>query len=108
MICSTINSSEYYNSYKDDAESDAQINQLVATHTSNRNKRKVTDTDTSNENSQQKLLIKRTIPVIIQSIDPPIADGVAASRETLHARQTITSKEIVTDAVRVFSKILQW
>ena len=37
---STINNSEYYNSDEDDAESDPKIDQLVATHTSDRKERK--------------------------------------------------------------------
>ena len=43
---STINDSAYYNSDK----SDAKGNPLLATHTSDRKKRKVTDTDTTNGN----------------------------------------------------------
>ena len=108
---STIKYSGYYNSDEDDAESDTNSDQLVATHTSDGKKRKFTDTDTNNGNSPQKFLINRTIPVIIPPIDPPIADGVAASRGTLHANHTIASKEIVTDAARSgarVSKILRW
>ena len=98
---SKINDSAYYNSDKDDAEIDPKSDQLVATNTSDRKKRKVTDTDTTGRNSPHKLLINRLIPEIIPikipSINPPIADGVAASGETLHARQKITSEEIVTN-----------
>ena len=88
-LCSIINDSGYYNSDEDDAESDPKSdpksNQLVAACTSDGKKRKVADTDTTNGNSPQKLLINRTIPVIISLIDPPIADWVAASIGTFHA-----------------------
>ena len=62
---------------------------------------KVTDTETSNGNSPQKLLINRIIPEIIPFFIPPIepttTDGVVASGGTLHVRRTIISKTIVTD-----------
>ena len=54
---STINDSEYYNSEKDDTESNPKMYQLVATHISDGNKRKFTDTNTTNINYPQKLLI---------------------------------------------------
>ena len=57
VIQSTINNSAYYNSEEDDAESNPNSDPKVATHTSDGNKRKVTDTDTTNVNSPQKLLI---------------------------------------------------
>ena len=97
---STNNDYGYYNLDEDDAESDSKGNQLVATHTSDGKKRKITDTDTTNGNSPQKLLINRTIPVIIPPIEPPIADGVASSRETFYLRQMSDLKEIVTDTAR--------
>ena len=50
---STINDSKYYNSDKDDAESNPKMYALVATNTSGGNKRKVTDTDTTNRNSHK-------------------------------------------------------
>ena len=97
---STINNYRYYNSDKDDAESDPKSVQLVATRTNDGKRKKVTDTGTNNENYPQKLLISRTIPVIIPPIDPPIVDGVAEIIGTFHARQTITLKGIVTNAAR--------
>ena len=97
---SKINNSGYNNSDKDDAESDQKSDQLVATHTSDRKKIKITDTNTTNINCLQKILINQTIPFIIPPTDPPITNGVAASRVILHACQTIESKDIVTDAVR--------
>ena len=50
---STIKYSAYYNSDEDDTESDPKIDPLVATHTSDGNKRKLTDTDTTNINYPQ-------------------------------------------------------
>ena len=51
---STINDSAYYNSDKNNAESNPKIDPLVATHTSNGKKIKFTDTDTTNGNYPQK------------------------------------------------------
>ena len=51
---STINNYAYYNSDEDDAESEPKSDQLVANHTSDGNKRKVTGTDTTNGISPQK------------------------------------------------------
>ena len=106
-IDSTIKDSAYYNSDEDDTESDPNTDLLVATHTIDGKKRKVTDTDTTNGNSPHKLLINWTTPVIILPIEPPITDGVTAVRGTLHARQMIASKEIVTDAALSGAHILR-
>ena len=104
---STINDSAYYNSDKDDAERDQKSDPLVATHTSDGKKRKVTDNDTTNVNYPPKLLINRTLSIITPSINPRIADGITAGRGTTHVLQEIASKVIVTDAARVFSEILR-
>ena len=104
---SIINNSTYDNSDKDDAERDPKIDQLISNHTGDRKKIKITDTDTTNINFSQKLLINQTIPVIIPPTDPPIVDGVAASRGSLHARQTIASEDIVTDAARTDACVFQ-
>ena len=106
MLHSTINNSAYYNSDEDDAESDPKSDPLVATRTSDRKKRKFADTDTTKANYQQKLLINRTIPVIILPIDPPIVGGVAESIGTLHACQRIVSKKIGTDAACSGTRVL--
>ena len=45
-----INDVGYYNSDESDAEGDTASNPKVATHTSDKKKRKATDTDTSNVN----------------------------------------------------------
>ena len=94
---STINDSTYYHSEKNNAKSDPISDQVVATHTSDvRGKKKLTDTDTSNKNSQPKLLINRLIPRIIPVFIPPInqttADRVSASGGNWHAVNTILSK----------------
>ena len=86
MIDSTINDSAYYSSDKNDIEGDPKSNRLVATHTIDGKKRKITDNDTTNGNSPQKSLINRTIPIIIPPIDPRIPDRVAAGRGTTYAR----------------------
>ena len=106
-IDSTINDSAYYNSDKNDAEGNPKSDPLVATHTSDVKNRKVTDTDTTNGNSPQKILIDRTLLIIIPPIDPRIADGVAADIGTAHARQTPTLKVIVTDAARSSARIFR-
>ena len=67
---SKINYSAYYNSDKYDAEGNPKSDPLVATHTRDEKRRKVTDTDTTNEYNPQKLLINRTPPIIIPPIDP--------------------------------------
>ena len=74
----TSNDAAYYNSDKNDAEGDTASDPKVATHTSDVKKRKVTDT--SNRNTQQKILINQTLPIITRSIDPRIDDRVAIYR----------------------------
>ena len=97
---STINDSAYYNSDEYDAEGDPKIDPLLATHISDGKKRKVTDTDTTNGNPPQKLLINQTLLMIILPIDPRVEDGVPAGRGNTYARQTPASKVIVTDTAR--------
>ena len=50
MLQSTINDYAYYHSENNDAGSDPKSDQAVATHTSDGNKIKFTDTDTTNGN----------------------------------------------------------
>ena len=52
-------------------------------------------------------MIIQTIPVIIPPIYLPILDKVAASRGNLHARQTISSKEIVMDLACSDARVLR-
>ena len=94
---STSNNYAYYNSEKSDTEGDPKSYTVVDTHTRGGKKRKVTDTDTTNGNYPQKLLINRTLPMIIPTIEPRIVDGIAASRGTTHERQNPALKVIVTD-----------
>ena len=83
---------------------DPKIDSLVATRTSEVNERKITDIDTTNGNSPHKLILNRLIPKIIPGvispIDQTITEDVAGIGETLDARQTVLSKEIVMDAAR--------
>ena len=99
---SIINDSAYYHSEEYDAESDTNSHTKVATRTSDRKKRKFTDTDTNNRNSPQKSLINCIVPEIIPFIIPLIyqttVKGFAVSGDTLHVYRTIHLKEIVTDA----------
>ena len=82
-----MSNSAYYDPEEDDAVSDQKSNSLVATHTSNGNKRKITDTDTTNGNSPHKLIPNRIIPKIIPGtiypIDQIITEYVAGIGETL-------------------------
>ena len=71
---------------------------LVAIHTSDRNERKITDTDTTKVNSPHKLLTNREIPAIIQGVIPLVnkttAGGIATSRKDLHVLCAVFQKEI--------------
>ena len=79
--------------------------------TSGGKKIKFTDTDTTNGNYPQKLLINRIIPDIIPVFIPPnnqtAADGVAASGGTLHAVRTILSKYIATDVMHSAARVVK-
>ena len=101
-IQSTISDSAYYDSEEHAALSNPKIDSSVATNTSDRNERKITETDTTNRNYSQKLILNRLIPNIIpgatRTIDQTIMEDVAGIRETLEACQTVLSKEIVMDA----------
>ena len=109
---STINNFVYYNSEEDDVESNPNRDPKVATHVSDRKKRKVTDTDTNNVNSPHKLLINRLIPEIIPVLIPTIyqtaMDGVAAIGGTFHAQCTILLEDIVTDAAHSAAHIFTY
>ena len=101
-IQSTISDSAYYDSEEHDAISNPKSDLLVATHTSIGNKRKITDNDTTNGNSPHKLILNRLIPKIIpgtiRTIYQIITEDVARIGDTSDARQTVLSKDIVTDA----------
>ena len=104
---STINDSVDVHSKKNDQKS----NPLVSTHTSDRNKRKMTDTDTNKGNSPHKLLTNREIPEIIQGVIPPVnqttAYGVATNGWSLHAVHAVIHKKIVTGATRSAAGVLK-
>ena len=109
-IQSTIRDSAYYDSEEHNAVSDLKSDSLVATYTSDRNERKITDTDTTNGNCPHKLILNRFIPKItpgaFRPINQTITDDVVGTGETLKVRQTVLSKEIVTDAARSGVRIL--
>ena len=96
----TINDAGYYNLDKNDTEGDPKSDPKEATHTSDEKKGKDIDTDTTNRNYPQKILINRTILTITTPIDLRILDKVAAFRGTLYALQMPTSKVIIMDAAR--------
>ena len=97
---SKINDYSYYHSEEDIAERDPKSDPLVATHTSDVNKRKITDTDTTQGNSPQKSLTNREIPAIIQGLIPSVnqttADGVATSGSALYTVCVFFHKDIFT------------
>ena len=103
MLDSTLNNSADDHSNKNFTKSDPNSDLLVATHTSDENERKITNTDTTKENPQHKLLMNREIPAIIQCIIPLVkkmtVDGVAIIGRDLHAIHTVLHKEIVTGAM---------
>ena len=110
-IQSTVSDSVYYNSEEDDAISDPKSDSLVATQTSDRNERKITDIDTTNGNSPHKLILNRLIPNIIpgaiRPIEQMITEDVAGIQETLDACQTVLLEEIVMDAACSGARIFQ-
>ena len=106
-IQSTISDSSYYNLEEHDAVSDPKSDVLVATHTSDENKRKITDTDTTNVNSPHKLFLCQIIPGAIRQIYQTIMEDVAVIGETLYTRMMVLSKEIVTDAAHIGARIFQ-
>ena len=110
-IKSTFNYSACYDSEEDGAESDPKNDSLVAIHTSDGNKRKITDNDTNTGNSAHKLLTNREISLIVQGVNSPVkhttADGVTKIIGDLHAVRTVLHKEIVTDTTRSTAGVLK-
>ena len=96
---------------KNFSKSDPKSDPLVATHTSDRNERKITDTDTTKGNSPHKLLTKREIPAIIQGVilmvNQMTVDRVATSGWTLYVVRAILHKEITTGATRSAASVLK-
>ena len=109
---STISVSADDHSDKNDAEIDPKSDQVVATHTSDGKKRKVTATDTTKGNSPYKLLTNRKIPAIIPSVIPLVnqmtADGVATSGRAFHEVHVDLHTEIVTGAAHNTAHVLKY
>ena len=101
----TINNTEYDNSDANDAGGDPTSNPKVDTHTSDRKKRKVTDT--SNRNLQQKLLINRTLLIITTPIHPQIDNMVETSGASTIKLSTPCTTEVITDAAPRKARSLQ-
>ena len=105
MIQSKISDSAYCDLEEHDAVSNPKIGSLVATHTSDKNERKIPDTDTTNRYSLHKLILNRLIPKItpgkILPIEQTIPEDVTGMGENLDAHKMVISKEIVTDAATV-------
>ena len=104
----TINDARYYESDSanvDDAKSDPASDPKAANQTSDGKKRKVTDT--SNEDSQQKLLSNRTLLIITTGIGPRIDNRFETCGGTPHVRPTPTSKVVITDVTRSSVRIFQ-
>ena len=80
-------------------------NPKVATQTSDRKKRKVTDT--SAVNLQQTSLINRTLTIITMRIDTQIPDRIANCGGKSHAGTMPTTKGVITNAVRSSPHIIQ-
>ena len=108
---STINDSTDDHSNKNVTESDPKSNQLVATHTSNRKKRKTADTDTTKGNYPHKLLTNREnpaiVPFVILLVNQTTADGVAKGGRALHAVCAVLHKVIITAATRSAAGVLK-
>ena len=111
MPQSTIKNSEDDHTNKIFSKSDPKSDPLVATHTSDRNERKITDTDTTKGNSPHKLLMSREIPAIIQGVillvNQMTMDRVATSGWTLYVVHAVLHKEIVTGATRSAAGVLK-
>ena len=90
---------------KNDATCNPESGPKVATHTSDRNKRKVTDT--SNGYSQQKLLSNRTLPITTKTTNPRIPDRFATCGGTPHDLARPTTKAVITYAARSSEHVLR-
>ena len=97
-IQSTINDSAYYDSEKDDKESDPNSNPKVGTHT-------------TNVKSPHKLFINwltpEITPVAIPPIEQTIAEDYSGSGDTFQSCRTILLKDIVTYAARSGMHVLR-
>ena len=75
----------------------------LATHITN----VISDTDTTNGISTQKLLINPTIQVVVGPITLLVASGVEGAQESLRPRQTVILQANVTDAARPCAHIFR-
>ena len=109
---STINNSADDHSKINFAESDPKINPLVATHNSDINERKITDTGTTKGNSPHKLLTNRKIPAIVQGVLVPVTQmtvgGVLTSGRALYAIRAVFHKEIITGAMHIAAGVFKY
>ena len=84
---------------------------MVDTHTSGKQKGKITDTDSTKVNYPHKCLTNKEIPAIIQGVIPPVnqtnADKVATSVRVLYVLCAILHKEIFTGASRSAAGVLK-
>ena len=104
----TINGARYYESDSanvDDAKSDPASDPKAANQTSDEKKRKVTDT--SNEDSQQKLLSNRTLLIITTGIGPRIDNRFETCGGTPHVLATPNMKVVITDASRRSANVIR-
>ena len=102
----TINNAEYYvsgSANTNDAKGDPASNPKTVNHTSDRNKRKVTDT--SNGILQKKLLSNWTLPIVTTTMDPRIGDRIVTYGGTTHTLETNMTKEVIMDAVRSSARV---
>ena len=77
----------------------------IYNHTSDRKKRRVTDT--SNGYLQQKLLSYRTLPIITMTMDHRIENRVATYGASLHKLLTTETTEVITDEVRSSARVIR-
>ena len=104
----TINDARYYesdSSNANDAKGDPASDLNIATPTSDRKKRKVTDT--SNGYLQQKLLSNWTLLIITTTINPRIDNRVAPCEAYPHKIATPQTMKIITDTACSSARVLR-
>ena len=103
-----INNSGYYESdsaNENDAKGDPASDLKVATQTSDGKKIKVTDT--SNRDSQQKILSNRTLPIITTTIDLQIDDMFVTCGGTPHALTTPMMKGVIMGTAHSSAQVIR-
>ena len=107
-----MNDSEDDHSNKNVDKSNPKRYPLVATHSSDGNERKMTDTDTTKGNYPHTLLTNREIPAIILGvillINQTTVNGVATSGRDLHAVRAVLRNKIITGATRSAAVVLKY